>query len=387
MKIVDVCAFYAPKGGGVRTYIDRKLAAAPSFGHDVTVIAPGPEDRIEARGPNARIRWLASPVFPLDRNYHYFDDEAAIHAALDAEQPDMIEASSPWRSAAQVAAWPGRAPRALVMHSDPMAAYFYRWFDPIASRATIDRHFEWFWRHLRRLDSGFDFIVSASDSLSRRLQAGGLQKVETIPMGVDPGIFSPALRDESLRAAMLEECALGPDAMLLLGVGRLAPEKRWRMVIEAAMAAGTRAPVGLVLIGGGRERAKLVRQIAFNPHIRLLQPISDRHALAKVMASADALIHGCEAETFCMAAAEARASGLPLIVPDAGGASDQAVGPMDLRYRARMARHAAAAILRADKMRARPRPPVPQPRLMDDHFAELFAAYASLVGRQQRRAA
>ena len=53
MKIVDVCAFYAPKGGGVRTYIDRKLAAAPSFGHELTVIAPGPRRSIRSHGPGA----------------------------------------------------------------------------------------------------------------------------------------------------------------------------------------------------------------------------------------------------------------------------------------------------------------------------------------------
>ena len=28
MRIVDVCAFYAPQGGGVKTYVERKLAAA-----------------------------------------------------------------------------------------------------------------------------------------------------------------------------------------------------------------------------------------------------------------------------------------------------------------------------------------------------------------------
>jgi alpha-1,6-mannosyltransferase len=25
MRIVDVCAFYSPQGGGVRTYIEQKL--------------------------------------------------------------------------------------------------------------------------------------------------------------------------------------------------------------------------------------------------------------------------------------------------------------------------------------------------------------------------
>ena len=55
MKIVDVCAFYSPKGGGVRTYIDRKLAEGPKAGHEIVVIAPGPRSLIEERGQGARI--------------------------------------------------------------------------------------------------------------------------------------------------------------------------------------------------------------------------------------------------------------------------------------------------------------------------------------------
>jgi alpha-1,6-mannosyltransferase len=32
MRIAEVAEFYAPNGGGVRTYIDRKLAAAAEAG-------------------------------------------------------------------------------------------------------------------------------------------------------------------------------------------------------------------------------------------------------------------------------------------------------------------------------------------------------------------
>jgi alpha-1,6-mannosyltransferase len=384
VKIVDVCAFYAPKGGGVRTYIDRKLAAAPAFGHDLTVIAPGPGDAIERRGPGASIRWIAAPAFPLDRNYRYFADPVALHDALDIERPDMVEVSSPWRSAATVAQWRGRAPCALIMHSDPLSAYAYRWFDGVASRATIDRHFGWFWRHLRRLDQRFAEVVSASEDLSLRLCGGGLRNVVTIPMGVDPGIFSPGLRDERLRASLLAECGLGTDGLLLLGVGRLAAEKRWPMVVEAAAAAGCHARVALMLVGAGRERARIVREIGGNPHIRLVNAIKDRQALARLMASADALVHGCEAETFCMVAAEAKASGLRLIVPDHGGASDQATGPGDFRFRAGSAAHAAAAIVRA-ALGPPVIAPLRRPREMDDHFRELFDSYRRIVG--ERRAA
>lgn len=389
MKIVDVCAFYAPQGGGVRTYIDRKLAIGPSHGHEIVIIAPGETDRIERRGPNARIIWVESPRLPVDFKYRYFANASALHELLDAERPDLVEASSPWRSASMVAAWRGNAPRSLIMHADPLSAYAYRWFEELASRETIDRRFDWYWRHLRRLDDSYDIVVSAGESLSNRLRSGGLRNVTTIPMGTEPGVFSPALRDDQLRTRMLARCGLGPEATLLVGVGRHAPEKRWPLVIDAATRAGVTTPVGLILIGNGRERSKLIRHAGDNPHVHFLSPIADRSALARLMASVDGLIHGCEAETFCIVAAEARAAGLPLIVPDRGGAADQAQQSGGFLYRSGDARSAAAAIgsLVNDRANAKTQHRSVGGWTIDDHFSELFAHYQWMRDERAKLAA
>jgi alpha-1,6-mannosyltransferase len=386
MRIVDVCAFYTPAGGGVKTYVERKLRAAPAAGHEIVILAPGERDAVRHFGRDARIVTIAAPTFPLDRAYRYFDDEAALHAALDRLAPDMVEVSSPWTSAAMVARWRGAAPRALIMHADPLAAYAYRWFGPIARRETIDRGFEWFWRHLRELDAKYDMIVCASHDLSRRLIDGGLRRIVTVPMGVEPGLFSPEHRDEALRAEMLGHCGLPQDGTLLIGIGRFAPEKRWPMVVEAVTCAGYDHPVGLMLLGDGRDRDRIARAAYGNPHVRLVQPLHDRATLATILASADALVHGCEAETFCMTAAEARASGLPLIVPDAGGARDQAVEGQGICYRAGdgAALSAALSAFLADaphRRRTRAAAAASGVRVMDDHFADLFGRYAHLVGQ------
>ena len=276
------------------------------------------------------------------------------------------------------------------MHSDPLSAYAYRWLQGLLSRDEIDRRFDWYWRHLRRLNRHFDFVISASDDLTHRLRDGGVDKVHTIPMGVEPGHFSPALRDERLRADILDQCGLPKDATLLIGLGRMAPEKRWPMVCEAVLAAGSSHAVGLVLMGAGRKRAQVIRSTQRSPHIAVLPPVGDRDRLARTMASADALIHGCEAETFCMVAAEGAASGLPLILPDRGGAADHfrvgrgalyaACDGRDLELQlsafldADVARHRARAVAGSGSVRT-----------MDDHFHELFAAYRE--GAAQRAAA
>lgn len=384
MKIVDVCAFYSPRGGGVRTYVDQKLRIGPQLGHEIVIVAPGDKDEVIERGPGARIVVVRSPRFPLDRKYWYFNEAERLYAVLDREAPDFVEATSPWRTTSLVADWPGTAPRSLVMHADPLSAYAYRWLGPVFSRETIDRQFSIFWEHLRRNSRRYDHVVCANADLSRRLAAGGVANTVTIPMGVEPHCFSPSHRDPALRARLLGACELPDSATLLLAVGRLAPEKRWPMIIEAVNAASRDVPIGLVMLGEGREQRTILRHIAGNPHIRLLAPERQRHAFARILASADALVHGCEAETFCMVAAEARASGTPVVVPDAGGAADHATGGAGITY---AAGDPAAA---ADAIRAicatRPRPAA-QARTMDEHFEELFATYAAAVSGPRRFAA
>jgi len=230
--------------------------------------------------------------------------------------------------------WQGGATRSLVMHCDPLAAYAYRWFGGIATTTAIDRLFGWFWRHLRRLDAMFDLVVCANQQLAQRLGFGGIAKAETVAMGVEAGIFSPSLRSPELRASALQALGLDRDAALLIGVGRLSSEKRWDMVIRATEAIATARPLGLLLVGEG-PRGRQLRRLAERSHSALVLPhLSDRHELARLLASADALVHGCEAETFCMVAAEARASGIPLIVPDRGAAADQLVPGAGSMYRA-----------------------------------------------------
>ena len=382
MRIVDVCAFYSPHGGGVKTYVEQKMKIGPELGHDITILAPGDEDSVTEHGPNARLVTLASPRFPLDRKYWYFNDEPALHEMISDLAPDFLEASSPWRSASLVARWPGDAPRSLMMHADPLAAYAYRWFGPLLSREAIDRRFEPFWRHLRELGHGFDRVVCASRELQTRLAQGGVANTVLHPMGIEAGLFSPRRRSMALRRKLLALCGLPETAKLLIGVGRLSGEKRWPLVVDAVTAASQTMPIGLVIVGAGGHRKRIEKHIFGNPHIKLLGTERDRVKFATLLASADALIHGCEAETFCMAAAEARASGVPMIVPDRGGAAYHARGGAGLTYHAGSALSAAQATLRL--LSHPPRGPFDGCVTMRDHFAALFADYENvLAGRMQ----
>ena len=386
MKIVDVCAFYSPRGGGVRTYVGQKLAIAERMGHEITVLAPGDDHRVFELNASARIVTLRSPRFPLDRKYWYFQDEQALHRGLDELEPDLVEASSPWRSPMMVSNWRPEVPKVLIMHADPLSAYAYRWLEPLFARATIDRSMDRFWRHLRQLGSLFNAVVCANREFGDRLSVGGVANVVTIPMGVEQGRFSPDLRDLALRTRLLEQCGLGPEATLLVCIGRLAPEKRVPLLVESATIAGRHRPIGLVIFGEGREHAAILRSIGGNPHIRLFRPERDRRKFGRILASCDALLHGCEAETFCMAAAEARASGIPVIVPDRGGAPDFAQGEGSFAYRSTDRSDLLRAILQLPRHRACPGISG-RDYSMEDHFRTLFELYGSIATLDRLKAA
>ena len=387
MRIVDVCAFYSPHGGGVRTYVDAKLRAASALGHEMVVFAPGEQHEVIERHRGGIIVTLPGPVLPVDRRYRYFNDERLLHAALDEWRPDHVEASSPWSSATMVGRWQGAATRSLVMHSDPLSAYAYRWLGGILERALIDRACGWFWRHLRGLGAMFDLVVCANADFAQRLEQGGIANATTVPMGVEPGLFSPELRSPKLRASTLEALGLGPDCVLFLGVGRFSAEKRWEMVARAIGEGGRRREAGLVLVGEGPGRWKLDLMAQRFGNVAVVPRIADRRQLARFIASVDAVVHGCEAETFCMVAAEARASGVPLIVPDRGAALDQSVHGAGRTFRAGSERSLEKAIdafidhgpefQRAIAARAA------RSRTMDEHFSELFSRYSALAPERE----
>lgn len=387
MRIVDVNEFYSPTGGGVRTYIDRKMTILAEQGHQLIVIAPGRETRIEERAGGGRVHYLKSPGMPFDANYGLFWDAEPIHALLDAIDPDVVENCSPWRPAWIVADWEGRAAKSFFMHNDNVEAYAMRWFGRVASPARIERAFAWYTRYMNRFLARFDTVITNGPALADRVAARGLRVDGAVTLGIEREYFSPTLRDESVRADLLRQCGLSAGARLLLGIGRHHPEKRWPVVIEAVQRASAAAPVGLVLLGQGMDTRKLERLAAKSGHVRLMPPIYDRNRLATIMASVDAVIHGSDAEPFGLVLYEALACGAPLIVPDAGGAAAAAAPDHAEIYRARDAKACAAAIgqlFARDQGVLRAAALVAAGRVRSDveHAQTLVAHYERVIGTQ-----
>ncbi len=332
MKIVDVCEFYSPRGGGVRSYVDQKLAAAAISDSSLVVIAPGPRDATEER-PGGRIHWVRSPHERFDKRYHRFTDAAPIHALLDQEQPDVIEISSPWQGAKMALGYETSVPRSFIFHMDPVAVYPETFLLPYLKPATIDWLATPLWAHLRRINARCDTTIVASRTVTARLAAHGFKRLATVPLGIDLPLFANSQAAPEMRQSLLRSCGFDdPATPLLIALSRHHPEKRLGLLMRAVTKVNQHKPLGLVVVGAGPWERQVRSVARRSTGIYVAGAVQDRAMLATMVASSDALLHGGAAETYGIAVAEALAAGLPVIVPDRGGAADFAQGPQALSY-------------------------------------------------------
>jgi len=395
IKVVDVAEFYADKGGGVRTYINQKLAHGARLGHEVVVIAPGPEDGEEERH-GGRIVWVKGPPMPFDPRYYVLWNEKAVHAALDREQPDVVEGSSPWSGGWFAARWKGRAPKAFIFHQDPVAVYPQTFFGKSLGMQRVDQLFGWYWGYLRKLSRHYDATVVSGYWLADKLRGFGLANPVAVPFGIAKERFSPARRDPAIRSQLLTECGVPAahhnDATLWVNISRFHPEKRLGTLFKAFTEARRKRPhMGLVIFGDGPLRNWVAKRAEATEGVHLAGFVPDRDFIANSLASADAMVHGSAAETYGLVIAEGLCSGLPLVVPDVGGAADLATPAYAETYPPGDAGACAAAMDRllnrdaaglADAIAAAAANKV---GTMGDHFDGLFAFYEKLA--RERRAA
>ena len=393
MKIADVAEFYSEQGGGVRTYIHQKFEACLKHGHELTVVAPGAATYVEQR-PGGQIAWVKAPRIPVDHRYHLFTKSREAFEALDHFAPDVVEGSSTWKGGWIAAKWPGTAVKSLILHQDPVAVYPHTLLEKWISTQKIDRGFGWFWRYLKSLSDKFDTSIVAGDWLADRFASFGMARPHVVPFGVNKQDFSPGLASDTRRSEMLVACGIyDPYAKLLVAVSRHHPEKRLGTLLRAFEAVRRNRNVGLFLIGDGPTRRFVEKAAAKVPGVFVAGPIKDRPLLAASMASADAMLHGGAAETFGLVVAEALCAGLPLIVPDRGGAADLADPRYAISYKTGDMAACTAAIhtmLDSDlPVMHREAKAAADAKVvtMDTHFERLFDHYEKLVAAQVNAAA
>ncbi len=384
MRVVDVSESYSSHGGGVRTYVHAKLAAARRLGHELVVIAPGVRDE-EEHVAGGVIRWVAAPRSPFDARYGLFVDPAPVHRVIAELEPDLVEGSSPWRGGAIAGKWSGRAKKAFVFHTDPVAVWGHTFLGATLGFDRVDRLARPAWSALRKLAARFDATVVSGPWLADRLAQHGIERSVVVPFGIDKARFRGVARDEDTRSALLAACEAPPDAHLLVAVGRLDPEKRIGTLLDAFSRARSRRPLALAIFGRGTMARLWARRARSIPGVHMAGWVARPDEMARALASADALVHGSAAETYGMAVAEAISAGVPVVVPDRGGAAALWGPAHGERYRAGDADACAQAIerlLRRDPaaLRSGCEHAARSIASIDEHFDRLFDLYAHMTG-------
>jgi alpha-1,6-mannosyltransferase len=224
----------------------------------------------------------------------------------------------------------------------------------------------------------FDATFVAGIAQARKLIAAGVRQVIHAPFGVDTRTFHAGARSDARR----QELTRGVGGALLVGVGRFAIEKRWDVVLEAFARVRSTRPAVMVLFGDGPERSRLERRAP--PGVVFAGFEKDAARLASALASADVLVHGCPYETFGLAVAQAVACGVPVVVPDRGGAAESADPSCSDTYPSLDASACAAAIERllgrnTQDLRARALAAAARAPTIQQHFASVLSVYGDLL--------
>jgi glycosyltransferase involved in cell wall biosynthesis len=120
--------------------------------------------------------------------------------------------------------------------------------------------------------------------------------------------------------APAERPAGGPRRRsLLLGVGRLEPQKGWDVALRAMPAVVREVPgAELRIAGTGSERARLealIDELRIRDHVRLL---GNRDDVPELMLEAETLVHPARWEGFGLVLLEAMRAGLPIVATSVG---------------------------------------------------------------------
>jgi alpha-1,6-mannosyltransferase len=245
------------------------------------------------------------------------------------------------------------------------------------------------WAALRRLASRFDATVVSGPWLAERLASHGIARPVVVPFGIDKARFRGCARDPEIRASLLSACGAPANAQLLVAVGRLDPEKRVGMVLDAFARARSRRPLALAIFGRGSMSRLWARRARSLTGVHFAGWVGEPSEMARIVASADALVHGSAAETYGMAVAEAISAGVPVVVPDIGGAAALWGRAHAERYRAGDAdscAHAIERLLDRDPKALRRGCEVAARSIasLDEHFDRLFDLYAQMTGTRAR---
>ena len=190
-------------------------------------------------------------------------------------------------------------------------------------RATVETGIE------TLLAKGADLTIGASADLVDRARELGARDARFVPAAAPEVQEVPAEAAVATRVALAAEFGFGPDALIVLAVGRVAPQKNYPMLVRALGHLGGRQRPELVfLIAGAADRAVLdevhgqYEDLAATSAVPALHFLGPRDDIAKLNAAADLYVLTSVWEARALVLQEALLSGRAIIATSTGGTTE-----------------------------------------------------------------
>ena len=301
-RILQAANFVAPHSGGIRTVLEHLAAGYAAAGHEVVQVVPGERASVEPKPWGTRI---VLPALAVPRTGYRVLGLGAVTRVAAAVAPDRIEVHD--RATLRgLGSWARRrGVPALVVAHERLDRLLGQWLPPhLVGQRLPDRN-------NAALAAGFDTVVCTTEWAAEEFVRLGTPNLWHVPLGVDLARFGPSAADPFLRDW------LAPDGgPLLVLVSRLSREKRPDLALRAVAELARRGrPANLAVAGDGPLRHRLERMPSGRP-AAFLGHLA-RTDVARLLATADAVLAPGPVETFGLAALEALASGTPVVANNA----------------------------------------------------------------------
>jgi phosphatidylinositol alpha 1,6-mannosyltransferase len=304
MRVALFSEVFLPKMDGVVNTICHLLDHLAQAGHNSLLVAPG--DGIHFHG-QTRVLGLKSFAVPFYPELHLAPPWARIAPDLDQFQPELVHVINP------VSLGISGIRYARSRHI-PLVASYHTDLPGFAARWGLGFLRSSLWAYQRIIHNLAHINLAPSKFTRIELVDQKVKRVYIWSRGVNIEQFSPTKRSEIWRERM---GGGDSDSKLLLYVGRLSAEKRiaaLRPLLDVIPG------VRLAIVGDGPQRSELQMFFAGTPTVFMGFLRGDD--LAHAYASSDIFVFPGINETFGNVVLEAMASGLPVVVPDAGGMLD-----------------------------------------------------------------
>ncbi len=296
---------FLPKVDGVSKTAYLTLRYLEQTGREVLVFAP---DIAPSSVSGSKVIALPSLGIPAAPESRLALPHPAVVSHLNDFQPDLIHLFSPALLSVS-GMLVGRQNHVPIVANYQTDLPGYTQFYGLPFLSTFVR--DW----LRYLHNGCHLTLVPSNWTLRDLRRQGYHRLRKWGRGVNLQRYTPNRRSALWRERLL--AGRDPDSLLCIYVGRLANEKRIDLLLETARTPG----IALTIIGDGALRGELENLFAgTGTHFTGYLYGDD---LADAYAAADVFMFTGANETFGQVVQEAMASGLPAVIIDQGGITDQ----------------------------------------------------------------